>query len=200
MTSDTTLVLNLTFMGTLMIAALLAGLVLFAGCMALALTGVGRLAYLGVARAVGLFKPATAAAVTDGEPARETSKTGTELEPEWKKAVREADARALAKATDSGVLPTVAKVSNPLQDSTVKAQELLQARPSVKKAAVAASAGAAAVPETTVAPAMTAPPVADRTAWKPGKKSVRQEGIARKNMPGLLRPADQNEERHAKGA
>ncbi|MDP5226785.1 MULTISPECIES: hypothetical protein [Arthrobacter] len=220
MTSDTTLVLNLTFLGTMIIGGLLASVVLFFACVALAVTGLGRLVYVGGERLVRLVVPGlhrdddaaehapaalvelaaasaarpstrTAPAVrkapaSDAKPrlVRETPPSREKPKPVmntgWQQAVREADARALAKATDSGLLPTVAKVSNPSPTADVKAQELLstQDRPAAKPTAIHAAGEA------------------PRLSLKPG----RQDGIARKNMPGLLRPARDDEEQHAKGA
>ena len=226
MTSDTTMILNLTFVGTLMIAAFLAALVLFAGCMALVFTGLGRLVYLGASRLIGVGRNLGGRVAA----ARQTTDVGTALDdadataapaltadaanvspdraPAASSSAVKAPSVTPADAGRSGLIPSWSKASTP--SGTTPSGK---AAPSVKVTLTEPAATPAAVElpavELASAPAgktsTVTPANAARTPKKPGANGAARnaawpKGSARNAVPGLLRPSQDSEEQHAKGA
>lgn len=234
MTSDTTMILNLTFVGTLMIAAFLAALVLFAGCMALAFTGLGRLVYLGATRLIGAGRTLSGRVVA----ARQTSHDADAPTPAavTSTAARDSSERVPAPSSSnaaaasgtttangkSGLIPSWRKPAGPAAEPAGDAASTEKAAPSVtvklsepetppaERAGLRAEAVPEQVQETRPEPALAVTPVVTpaggpRTAKtaapkSSGRSAPRPTDAARNTVPGILRPAQDPEEQHAKGA
>lgn len=238
MTSDTTMILNLTFVGTLMIAALLAALVLFAGCMALVFTGLGRLVYLGATRLIGAGRTlggrVVAARQTSGHqtshddapsPAAVTSsaaRDSSERVPAPSSSTAAAASGTTTANGKSGLIPSWRKPAGPAPEPAGDAASTERAAPSVtvklsepetppaERAGLRAEADPEQAQETRPEPALAVTPVvtpaggprpAKKAAPKSSGRSVpRPNDSARNTVPGILRPAQDPEEQHAKGA
>ena len=240
MTSDTTMILNLTFVGTLMIAALLAALVLFAGCMALVFTGLGRLVYLGATRLIGAGRTlggrVVAARQTSGHqtshddadapaPAAVTSsaaRDSSERVPAPSSSTAAAASGTTTANGKSGLIPSWRKPAGPAAEPAVDAASTEKAAPSVtvklsepetppaERAGLRAEADPEQTQATRTEPALAVTPVvtpaggprpAKKAAPKSsGRSAPRPTDSARNTVPGILRPSQDPEEQHAKGA
>lgn len=232
MTSDTTMIFNLTFVGTLMIAAFLAALVLFAGCMALVFTGLGRLVYLGAARLVGAARTLSGRAVAahqatghqmshddaDTPAHAAVASSAAEGRPEQSPAPSSSTATAASGTPTatraSGLIASWRKPATHDEDSasTDKAAPSVTVKLSEPETPVAERAGLRATPvpeqvlDSAPATAVTVTPAnGPRTPKKTGAKSTGRSapwptGSARNTVPGILRPSQDPEEQHAKGA
>jgi len=221
MTSDTTMILNLTFVGTLMIAAFLAALVLFAGCMALVFTGLGRLVYLGASRLIGVGRNlggrvAAARQTTETHTAHDdadataapaltadAANVSPDRAPAASSSAVKAPSVTPADAGRSGLIPSWSKATAPSGKAATSVKVTLTepaATPAAVELPAVELASAPAGKTSTVTPANAA-----RTPKKPGANGAARnatwpKGSARNAVPGLLRPSQDSEEQHAKGA
>ncbi len=233
MTSDTTMILNLTFVGTLMIAAFLAALVLFVGCMALVFTGLGRLVYLGAIRLIGAGRtlggrvvaarqtphddapapaavtssaardsservPAPSPSTAAAAPGTTTANGKSGLIPSWRKPAGPASEPAGDAASTEKAAPSVTvKLSEPETPPVERAGLRAEADP--EQAQEARPEPALAVTPV-VTPASGPRPAKKTTPKSSGRSAPRPNDAARNTVPGILRPAQDPEEQHAKGA